>query len=159
MHIVANCEPAAFLTINVAFYDPVLQPPPFSLWQNYLLQISSDRKEDTKLSCNFQVLKVTMQITVTLQSIGKTNKFDWGIRGFQVKYAPGFTPRKLHDSFCSMSILSTLNCLFFEVRWLQAAARGKKTRLMTVMLDTKPLIVKMYYKTSKAFLFNFSIAF
>lgn len=37
---------------------------------------------------------------------------------------------------------------FFEVRWLQAAARGKKTRLMTVMLDTKPLIVKMYYMTS-----------
>ena len=73
-------------------------------------------KKTQSLSCNFQVLKVTMQITVTLQSIGKTNKFDWGIRGFQVKYAPGFTPRKLHDSFCSMSILSTLNCLFFEVR-------------------------------------------
>ena len=85
-----------------------------------------------------------MQI-VTL-SIRKTNKFDLRIRGFQVKYAPGFTSRKQLTFFATVS--RPWIVFFFEVRWLQAAARGKKTRLMTVMLDTKPLIVKMYYMTS-----------
>ena len=90
-----------------------------------------------------------MQI-VTL-SIRKTNKFDLGIRGFQVKYAPGFTSSrnsKATHFFCYCLYLDPELSFFRGQMIASCGVQQKKTRLMTVMLDTKPLIVKMYYMTS-----------